>query len=173
MDAFKLALVVTLIISGAAIGVVGVLGEQCISNSTLPDSETGFVTSKVIVADNLLATSQITLSTGKSLYIKNDTLLYSSIVENHTYTFDCLLNYKAGMLMVQEVNPKAGLVVSKENTGKGVADYTVSLSNGRNLYIANNATLYNLIGENQSYLFDCYKDYQNNIYIINSIQPLS
>ncbi len=61
-----------------------------------------------------------------------------------------------------------GLVSSKSLVSDNhSANYTVNLSSGQNLYIINNATLYDNIIVNQSYVFDCRVDFNNKITIIN------
>jgi len=47
------------------------------------------------------------------------------------------------------------------------ANYIVNLSSGQKLYILNNATLYNSIIVNQSYVFDCRADFNNKMTIID------
>jgi hypothetical protein len=61
-----------------------------------------------------------------------------------------------------------GTVSSKEIVSDNhPANYTVNLSNGQKLYILNNATFYNSIIVNQSYVFDCRVDLNNKMTIIN------
>jgi hypothetical protein len=45
------------------------------------------------------------------------------------------------------------------------ANYTIDLTSGQKLYILNNATFYNSIIVNQSYVFDCRVDFNNKMTI--------
>jgi hypothetical protein len=45
------------------------------------------------------------------------------------------------------------------------ANYTIDLASGQKLYILNNATFYNSIIVNQSYVFDCRVDFNNKMTI--------
>jgi len=47
------------------------------------------------------------------------------------------------------------------------ANYTVNLSSGQKLYILNNATFYDSITVNQSYVFNCRVDFNNKMTIID------
>jgi hypothetical protein len=47
------------------------------------------------------------------------------------------------------------------------ANYTINLSSGQKLYILNNATFYNSIIINQSYVFECRVDLNNKMTIID------
>ncbi|MCL5876284.1 MAG: hypothetical protein M1540_00530 [Candidatus Bathyarchaeota archaeon] len=61
-----------------------------------------------------------------------------------------------------------GMVASKSPvTDNPVANYMVSLYSGKTLYIQNNATLYDSLQVNQSYLFDCRIDFNNKITLID------
>ena len=64
---------------------------------------------------------------------------------------------------------QTGLVISKAPvTDKPQANYAVTLSDNRQLYISNNMTLYNGILENQTYVFSCRIDFNNKITIIEN-----
>lgn len=66
-------------------------------------------------------------------------------------------------------NEEYGVVVSKAPMQGGhIADYMVSLANGKTLYILSNTTLYDSIEVNFSYLFNCRIDLNNQITIVNS-----
>lgn len=61
-----------------------------------------------------------------------------------------------------------GIVSSKETVSDNLpANYTVNLASGQKLYILNNATFYNSIIINQSYVFDCRVDFNNEMVIID------
>lgn len=67
-----------------------------------------------------------------------------------------------------------GLVVSKDAITDGhTANYSISLEGGKTLYILDNPALYDSILVNQTYQFDCWKDFKQKITIIETaiIQP--
>ena len=60
-----------------------------------------------------------------------------------------------------------GIVSSKNPVSDNhPANYIVDLASGQKLYILNNATFYNSIIVNQSYVFDCRLDFNNKMTII-------
>jgi hypothetical protein len=62
-----------------------------------------------------------------------------------------------------------GLVVSKDVVSDGhITNYLVSLEGGKTLYILNNPALYESILVNQTYQFDCWKDFKQKISIIET-----
>ena len=64
---------------------------------------------------------------------------------------------------------QTGLVISKAPVAdKPQANYAVTLSDNRQLYISNNMTLYNGILENQTYVFSCRIDFNNKITLIEN-----
>jgi len=61
-----------------------------------------------------------------------------------------------------------GLVASKAAiSDNDLANFTVNLSDGKKLYIQNNATLYQSILENQTYVFTCHIDFNNKMTLID------
>jgi hypothetical protein len=172
VDAFKVTILLAIILSLSALGVIVSVAEYSISNATIPDFERGLVTSKAPVTDKPSVSYAVALSDGRTLYIRNDTVLYDSIMENHTYLFDCRIDHNNNMLLIKSVNPQGGLVISKALvTDKPSIGYAVNLANGRTLYIASNATLYDSIVLDKTYLFDCQNNF-NNMLLINGAQPL-
>jgi hypothetical protein len=173
MDEFKIVIIVAIIVSLATLGTIIYISEDAINNAKIPDITRGIVTSKTVVTDKQLANYSITLSDGRTLYIQNKSALYNSIIvnENQTYTFDCRIDYTNNIVLIDNVNPQAGLIISKTPvTNKPIVDYAINLASSQTLYIANNATLYDSLIINQPYLFDCRIDYNNNIFVINSAQ---
>ncbi len=61
-----------------------------------------------------------------------------------------------------------GLVTAKAPVAGQMSSYTVSLSDGKVLYIDNNSALYDSIVENQTYLFNCRIDFNNNLIIVDT-----
>ena len=171
VDAIKVIVVLTLVISLLTLTVIVVVLEESIRNASIPDAESGVVLSKNIISDHSPATHVVNLLDGRTLYIQNNTALYESILEdqNQIYSFMCRKDFNNNLIIIESVNPQGGLVASKASvTDKPAVNYAVNLANNRTLYIANNATLYNEIMINQTYLFDCPRnDYANNMYLIN------
>jgi len=170
VEAFKLIVVLAVVVSLATLTFIVVIAEDSIRNASIPDAESGVVLSKTVISDRSPATHAVNLLDGRTLYIQNNTALYDCIIENQTqiYSFMCRIDFNNNLIIIESVNPQGGLVVSKAPvTDKPAVNYAVNLANGRTLYIANNATLYNEIMINQTYLFDCRNDYANNMYLIN------
>jgi hypothetical protein len=170
VDAFKLTVVLALVISLGVSAVIVGIAEESIRTSTIPDAESGFVASKVPLIDRTLATHAINLNDGRVLYIQNNSALYDSILldMNQKYTFNCRIDYNNKIVIIEDVNPQGALVASKSTVANiPNVDYSINLANGRTFYIANNATLFNEIMINQTYLFDCHVNYSNNMLLIN------
>jgi hypothetical protein len=176
LDAFKVTILGAVLVSLIALGVIVYVAQDAITNSTAPDEETGYVTSKAQVTDSSSANYSISLSDGKTLYIQNDNVLYDSILVNQTFTFDCRIDFNHRMSLIQSVNPQFGVVASKApatvNDGSSVK-YSVNLVNGKTLYISSNATLYQSLAVNQGYLFNCQVDYTHNWLLINGARAVS
>ena len=65
---------------------------------------------------------------------------------------------------------QSGLVISKQPISNGKpANYTVTLSDNRVLYIAKNSALYESIVENQTYVFHCSLDVKNKMTFIQQV----
>lgn len=166
-----MVIVVAILVSLATLGTIIFVSQVAIGNSNIPDVERGIVVSKRVITDNPSAKYSVTLSDNKILYIQNNSVLYDSILENQTAVFDCRIDFKNKMMLIESVNPQTGLVISKAPvTDKSPTNYAINLANGRTLYIVNNATLYNSIAINQTYLFHCRMDYNNNMLILNYAQ---
>jgi hypothetical protein len=120
MDALTKIVAVTIIIAFASLGVVVVFTVNSIDQANIPYIERGTVQSKQAPSGNS-ADYSVTLTNGQILYIKNDTStykyivgketllhyndssFYNSIMENKTYVFDGLLDYKNKMVSFQQV----------------------------------------------------------------------
>ncbi len=173
VDTFKAVVVLSVVVCIASLVVIGVVTEEAIRTASIPDSQSGVVLSKAAVSDKPSAMFAVTLVGGKVLYIQNNSLIYNSVVENQSFRFDCRIDYNNNMIFIESVNPQMGLVTAKAPVTDGTVQYSITLANGRTLYITNNATLYNTINVNQQYLFDCSIDYSNNRFLIGSIKPFS
>jgi hypothetical protein len=64
-----------------------------------------------------------------------------------------------------------GLVASKASVSDNhLANFIVNLSDGKTLYIQNNATLYQSILENRTYVFTCHIDFNNKMTLIDKAE---
>lgn len=63
----------------------------------------GLVISKIAVNDKPSVHFAVNLANGRSLYIANNATLYSSIMVNQTYLFDCQVDYAHNMLLINSV----------------------------------------------------------------------
>ena len=64
-----------------------------------------------------------------------------------------------------------GLVASKAHVSDShPANFTVTLSDGKTLYIQNNPTLYQSILENRTYIFTCRIDFNNKMTLIDNAE---
>ena len=104
MDAFTKTVILTTILT---ITVFGAIIFMAIGNlDKIPSIETGTVLSKQTFPDATQANYTITLSDQRTLYILNDSLLYSSLQENQTYVFTCHLDFNRKMTFIDEASEK-------------------------------------------------------------------
>jgi hypothetical protein len=67
-----------------------------------------------------------------------------------------------------------GIVISKAPVTNGhAADYVVTISTGKTLYIPTNQTIYDYLQENVSYLFDCRIDLIGDMVIVDSVTQVN
>lgn len=67
-----------------------------------------------------------------------------------------------------------GVVTAKAPfTDSRLANYSVTLSNGKTLHIQSNTTLYDCIEIDKSYLFECRLDFVNQMTIIDSVRQVN
>jgi hypothetical protein len=176
VDAFKLTVVLAIVVSMGTLAGIVVVAQESIRTATIPDAESGFVDSKIPLTDRTLAIYAVNLNDGRVLYIQNNSALYDSILVdvNQKYTFNCRIDFTNKMVIIEEVNPQGAVVVSKSKvTDIPNVDYSINLADGRTFYITNNATLFNQIMINQTYLFDCRINYSNNMHLINDASRLA
>lgn len=167
MDAFKVIIVVSLVASLAALAFIGVIVQDQINGAKIPDIQRGVVTSKAPLNGDSAAKYAVYLSDGRTLYIKNDTALYNSIIiANQTSVFSCKKDIKNDMILIEDINPTGGLVTSKAAVDLPSADYSIGLADGRILYVASNSTLYDEVMVNETYLFDWTFDFSHNLYLV-------
>ncbi|MCL4410156.1 MAG: hypothetical protein M1356_07590 [Gammaproteobacteria bacterium] len=100
MDAFKLTVILTLVVAAGILGALFFITQDSIDNAKIPDVERGLVTSKAPVSDNHPADYTVNLSDGKILYIQSNSTLYQSILENQTYVFTCRIDFNNKMTLI-------------------------------------------------------------------------
>ena len=104
MDAFKLTIILTTIISVGILAGIMFITQDMINNAKIPDVERGLVTSKAPVSDGYPANFTVNLSDGKTLYIQNNASLYQSILENQTYVFTCRIDFNNKMTLIDSAD---------------------------------------------------------------------
>ena len=104
MDAFKLTIIFTVIVSVGILTGIMFIAQDMINNSTIPNVERGLVSSKAPVSDNHPANFVVNLSDGKTLYIQNNATLYQSILENQTYVFTCSIDFNHKMTLIDRAD---------------------------------------------------------------------
>ena len=104
MDAFKLTIVFTIVLSIGIIAGIMFIAQDMINSTKIPDVERGVVASKAAISDNHLANFTVNLSDGKTLYIQNNGTLYQSILENQTYVFTCRIDFNNKMTLIDNAD---------------------------------------------------------------------
>ena len=93
------------------------------------------------------------------------------------FTIVVLVGILAGIMFIAQdminnakiPDVERGVVASKAAISDSrLANFTVNLSDGKTLYIQNNATLYQSILENQTYVFTCHIDFNNKMTLIDN-----
>ena len=102
LDNFKVAVVVAIVLSLAAIGFIGWVAYDAIRYSKTPDQQYGMVASKSSVSDNPAANYMVSLSSGKTLYIQNNATLYDSLQVNQSYLFDCRIDFNNKITLIDK-----------------------------------------------------------------------
>jgi hypothetical protein len=101
MDAFKIVVVVAIIVSVATLGTIIFISENAIDNSKIPDVTRGLVVSKGVVLDSHPANYTVNLQDNQALYILNNPSLYELIQENQSYIFDCRIDFNNKMTLIE------------------------------------------------------------------------
>ena len=104
MDAFKLTIILTVVVSVGILAGIIFITQDAVNNGKIPDVERGLVTSKAPVSDSHPANFTVSLSDGKTLYIQNNATLYRSILENQTYVFTCRIDFNNRMTLIESVD---------------------------------------------------------------------
>jgi hypothetical protein len=104
VDAFKLTIILTTIVSVGVLAGIMFIAQGMINNAKIPDVERGVVTSKAPVLDSYPANFTVNISDGKTLYIQNNATLYQSILENQTYIFTCRIDFNNKMTLIDSAD---------------------------------------------------------------------
>ena len=100
MDAFKLTIIFTVVVSVGILTGIMLIAQDMINNARIPDVERGLVSLKAPVSDSHPANFTVNLSDGKTLYIQNNATLYQNILENQTYIFTCRIDFNNKMTLI-------------------------------------------------------------------------
>jgi len=100
VDAFKLTIIFTVVVSVGILAGIMLIAQDMINNAKIPDVERGLVSSKAPVSDSHPANFTVTLSDGKTLYVQNNATLYQNILENQTYIFTCRIDFNNKMALI-------------------------------------------------------------------------
>ena len=104
MDAFKLTIIFTIVVSVGILAGIIFIAQDMINNAKIPDVERGVVASKAPVLDSHPANFTVNLSDGKTLYIQNNATLYQSILVNQTYVFTCSIDFNNKITLIDNAD---------------------------------------------------------------------
>ncbi|HSV50432.1 MAG TPA: hypothetical protein VLH35_08945 [Candidatus Acidoferrales bacterium] len=104
MDAFKKIIVISLALTLISLGFVAWVASDAIANGTIPDSESGVVTSKGPVTDGHPADFTVSLEGGKVLYIVNNGTLYNELAIGAKYVFACRIDILDDMIVIDSAS---------------------------------------------------------------------
>ncbi|MCW3999533.1 MAG: hypothetical protein NWE93_04790 [Candidatus Bathyarchaeota archaeon] len=102
MDAFKVVVIVTLVVAVAAVGFIAAVTYDVIDGAKIPSQEYGTVVSKAAVTNQKAADYAVTLVDGRVFYIQtqDNSTLYGSLKENVSYVFNCRIDYTNQMTLI-------------------------------------------------------------------------
>lgn len=101
MDAFKITIAVAVLVSLAILAGIFFITQNAIDTSRIPEVQKGLVVSKALDKDGYPTGYSISLESGKTLYIQNNLVLYESILVNQTYQFDCWMDFKQRITIIE------------------------------------------------------------------------
>ena len=104
MDAFKLTVILGIVVTIGIFAGIIFIAQDSIDNAKIPDIERGLVVSKAPISDTRPANYTVNLSDGKTLYIQNNATLYQSIIENQSYVFTCRLDFNNKMTLIDQAD---------------------------------------------------------------------
>ena len=85
VDSFKVIVIVSMLLCLASLTFIAYVAIDSIQGAKIPNQEYAMVISKSPVNDNPIANYTVVLSSGKTLYIPNNTTLFDSIQVNQSY----------------------------------------------------------------------------------------
>jgi hypothetical protein len=100
VDAFKVTIIVVILLSLGVLGTVFYIAQDAINNVKIPDVQTGLVISKAPISDKLPANYTVNISDNRALYISNNMALYDSILVNQTYAFNCRIDFSNKITLI-------------------------------------------------------------------------
>ncbi len=100
LDSFKVIVVVSMLLCLASLAFISYVAVDAIQGAKIPNQEYGLVTSKSPVNDNPIANYKVVISSGKTLYIPNNTTLYDSIQVNQEYLFSGRIDFNNQMILI-------------------------------------------------------------------------
>lgn len=101
MDAFKITIMVAVMVSLAVLSGIVFISLDAVDNAKIPEVQNDKVVSKTVIIDGYPADFSVTLESGQILYILNDAALYDNILINQTYQFDCRLDFKQKIIFME------------------------------------------------------------------------
>lgn len=101
MDAFKMVIVMSIILSLATLGFIMVIANYAIATNNIPNIEYGIVASKESVNRNS-TNFMIVLVSGKTIYTYNATL-YDGIQVGLSYIFTGYIDYNNQIIVADDV----------------------------------------------------------------------
>ena len=100
MDAFKVTIIVVLLLSLGVLGTIFYIAQDAINNNKIPDVQTGLVISKTPISDKPFANYTVNISDNRALYISDNTTLYDYILVNQTYVFNCRIDFNNKITLI-------------------------------------------------------------------------
>jgi hypothetical protein len=104
VDAVTKTVLLTVVLSIVIFGFIVFLTANDISQAKIPDVEQGTVLSKQVLSNS--TNYSVTLSDGKTLYVQNNSSLFESIQENHTYVFNCRIDLNNEITIIDKISEK-------------------------------------------------------------------
>jgi hypothetical protein len=101
MDAFKVTVIMIIIVSLGALATVFYIAQDAVNNAKIPDVQTGLVISKAPVSDKSPANYTVKITDNRVLYIANNVTLYDSILVNQTYVFICRIDFNNKITIIE------------------------------------------------------------------------
>ena len=104
MDSFKSTMIVAVLVSWVALGVIYFVASDVIQGAKIPDVAYGTVDSKGLLENGDRAYYTVALKSGEKFYIINNSTLFDNIKENVSYLFTCRIDYANKMTIIDSVS---------------------------------------------------------------------